>query len=152
MVEANMQRTFLPLYAAIMLCDQVRPKGLADFAADYLAKTIPLYSSMPLLLKHSQNLEMHLVEGNKIPKEKCYELVKSTLEVLPTIKDSMKQFQEFGYLVRSFKRETVIPEIVMQDTNIAEVLNAIALCPNWKEYSQEIAELAEGIREEIEAE
>jgi len=45
MKDHTMHRLFRPMTAAINLCDEIQPENLAYYAANYLAKNVPLFTA-----------------------------------------------------------------------------------------------------------
>ncbi|KAF8464818.1 hypothetical protein JB92DRAFT_3063860, partial [Gautieria morchelliformis] len=116
-------KVYLPLTCAIELCDRIRPARLAYIAADYLAEIIPIFSTLPLMLKYAQDLEM-CVSGEYQPSstEQLFRWIRQTLCLIEDTMEQLQEVQHCGKLVSSFKRLSSIPS---RETRILQALDLV---------------------------
>jgi len=139
MRDDKMHRVYLPLTCAIKLCDTIRPQRLAYVVAGYLADIVPVYSTAPVMLKYSQDLETFVSRRYTIEMEILVNWTRQTLSLLEETEHLLKQMQCMGTLVESFKRSCAIPWEVLNATNIIQVLRDVAHA-DWGHHTEEISE------------
>ncbi|KAF8464817.1 hypothetical protein JB92DRAFT_3063856 [Gautieria morchelliformis] len=126
MGDECMHKVYLPLTCAIQMCDRIQPARLAYLAADYLAEIIPFFSTVPLILKSAQDLE-DFVFGEYWPSsmETLFHDIHERLRLIEHTMDQLQEVQHCGKLVRSFKRPSLIPSRVLEETKILQALDLV---------------------------
>jgi len=144
MRDDTMHRVYLPLTCAMKLCDFIRPDRLAYVAADYLAGIVPIYSTAPVMLKYTQDLETYVAREHRVDMETWVTWTCQTLGLIEDTHQLLRQMQNQGKLVRSFKRDTCVPQNVISATNIIKVLQDV-VDADWGPHSEEIRERAQNL-------
>ncbi|KIJ47989.1 hypothetical protein M422DRAFT_45480 [Sphaerobolus stellatus SS14] len=137
MEDSLMHRTFRPLQAALNLCEAI-PRDLAFHAAKYLAENVPLFVSMPLVLKHAQDLEMDLVREYSFDESLLASWTRDTLDLLETTENLIESFLGSAPFVQSFSAEGIkIPKCVIKETRITKILQAVYFF-EWEYYKSDV--------------
>ncbi|KAF8510714.1 hypothetical protein JB92DRAFT_2938645 [Gautieria morchelliformis] len=137
MRDEKMHRLYMPLTCATKLCDSIIPTRLACTAAKYLADIIPMYSTLPVMLKYTQDLESYVERGHRVQMETYIEWTFQTLGLIERCGDLLTEMQATGRLVNSFTRSSLIPYDVIHATSITKALRDV-VDADWGTKTEEI--------------
>ncbi|KAF8576237.1 hypothetical protein K439DRAFT_677788 [Ramaria rubella] len=120
MQDDKMHRVYMPLTCAMQLCDSIKPERLAHRVAEYIADNTPMYSTVAVMLKCTQDLESYIVRRHRVDMDTWIRWTLQTLGLIEQAEDLLAQMQNLGGLVSSFTRPPAVPHELTRITKVLQ--------------------------------